>query len=215
MKKKLSARNSGRTIFRLPILVLSMAVLATGCTSTQKRTIGLTRDAPDEFDVLSRAPLSIPPDFRLAEPNPGGESLSDRRADEIPRNTVFGTDDLDARVYDASNPGPLGGQTTGERSFLGQAGAQNSTANIRQVIDGEARAVNEADDSFINKVITFGTGAQDVSSNEVLVDAQEETRRIRENRALGNDVTFGETPELDPPDRTNALQGLFDRALGR
>ena len=34
------------------------------------RTFGLTRDAPDEFQVTTRAPLSMPPDFTLRPPRP-------------------------------------------------------------------------------------------------------------------------------------------------
>src|ERR1700712_2367976 len=35
------------------------------------RNFGLTRDAPDEFQVTTRAPLSMPPDFTLRPPRPG------------------------------------------------------------------------------------------------------------------------------------------------
>ena len=35
------------------------------------RTFGLTRDAPDEYTVTTRAPLSMPPDYNLRPPRPG------------------------------------------------------------------------------------------------------------------------------------------------
>lgn len=216
MSDKTICMGGAKSRLLIPILsVTILAIVAGGCTSNQKRAIGLQRHAPDEFDVFSRAPLSIPPDFRLAEPDPGAESLSDIRADEAPRTTVFGTDDLDDRVFEASNLGSAASQTTGERSLLGRAGAQNSRTDIRRIIDREARAFDEADDSFVNKILDFGTGGAGASSNEVLVDAQEETRRIRENRALGRPVSSGETPELEPPARTNPLQRIFNNTLGR
>src|SRR4051795_5357036 len=49
------------------------------------RTFGLTRDAPDEFQVTTRAPLSMPPDFSLRPPRPGAsrpQELSQRQQAE-------------------------------------------------------------------------------------------------------------------------------------
>src|ERR1700761_6987487 len=43
----------------------------TGCSDSLTRTFGLTRDAPDEFTVTTRAPLSMPPDFVVRPPQPG------------------------------------------------------------------------------------------------------------------------------------------------
>jgi len=56
----------------LMLATLSSALLLQGCTSV-KRTLGIERDAPDEFAVLpSYKPLDMPPDFHvLPEPTPG------------------------------------------------------------------------------------------------------------------------------------------------
>ena len=51
-------------------LVACLALLA-GCGADTARTFGLTRDPPDEFQVSSRAPLTVPPDFNLRPPQPG------------------------------------------------------------------------------------------------------------------------------------------------
>jgi hypothetical protein len=96
---------------------------------------------------------------------------------------------------------------------LGQAGARQTDPNIRRVIDRETQNLAEADDGFVNKVMEFTTLLPESQTNNVLVDASEENRRIRENRALGLPVTTGETPELDPPKRTNAIQRAFDRFM--
>src|ERR1700679_3765247 len=61
----------------LPIAIRLIAptvivALSTGCSGDNSltRTFGLTRDAPDEFTVVTRAPLSMPPDFTLRPPQP-------------------------------------------------------------------------------------------------------------------------------------------------
>ena len=66
-----------RTISVHPRLVRSLLlgctlILLAGCNGDKiARTFGLTRDAPDEFTVTTRAPLSMPPDYNLRPPRPG------------------------------------------------------------------------------------------------------------------------------------------------
>lgn len=49
-----------------PILVLALS----GCGSVRE-TFGMDQTGPDEFDVTTAPPLSIPPDFTLRPPEPG------------------------------------------------------------------------------------------------------------------------------------------------
>src|SRR3954452_14114804 len=57
--------------FAAAATALSLGLLS-GCSSNQlSRTFGLTRDAPDEYTVTTRAPLSMPPDYNLRPPRPG------------------------------------------------------------------------------------------------------------------------------------------------
>src|SRR5665213_1041626 len=50
---------------------LAIVVCLSACSSDLSRTFGFTRDAPDEFEVTTRAPLSMPPDYTLRPPRPG------------------------------------------------------------------------------------------------------------------------------------------------
>ncbi len=47
-----------------------LLLAAAGCSGA-KEALGLVQDPPDEFRVVSRAPLAIPPDFTLRPPRPG------------------------------------------------------------------------------------------------------------------------------------------------
>src|SRR5690349_14265120 len=59
-----------RSLLTLPLAVaLAMPTLA-GCSST-KEMLGLTKRSPDEFQVVSRAPLRMRPDYSLRPPTPG------------------------------------------------------------------------------------------------------------------------------------------------
>jgi hypothetical protein len=63
----------------LPALALLLLV---GCGENTARTLGFIRDAPDEFRVTTRAPLSMPPDMAggLPPPRPGAPRPMERSA---------------------------------------------------------------------------------------------------------------------------------------
>ncbi|MBK5955442.1 hypothetical protein CCR92_15760, partial [Rhodospirillum rubrum] len=48
-----------------------LAPLALSGCSNAKKSLGLDRQPPDEFKVVTRAPLAMPPDFNLRPPQPG------------------------------------------------------------------------------------------------------------------------------------------------
>src|ERR1700709_2481332 len=58
--------------FFSPLLLGGALVLLGGCNGDKMaRTFGLSRDAPDEYTVTTRAPLWMPPDYNLRPPRPG------------------------------------------------------------------------------------------------------------------------------------------------
>ena len=59
----------GLGVVRL-VLVASAVFALTACEGVKKQ-FGLTKQSPDEFRVVARAPLSLPPDFTLRPPEPG------------------------------------------------------------------------------------------------------------------------------------------------
>lgn len=60
----------------LPVSLAAVGFLLTGCAGF-KQTIGLEAQAPDEFAVESRAPLTVPPEFDLRPPAPGAPRPQD------------------------------------------------------------------------------------------------------------------------------------------
>src|ERR1700749_1505982 len=64
--------NSSNPCLVGPLLLGASLLLLGGCSGDSlSRTFGLTRDAPDEYTVTTRAPLSMPPDYSLRPPRPG------------------------------------------------------------------------------------------------------------------------------------------------
>src|SRR3954447_22255730 len=85
--RMISSRPRHAGCFRGALLLGGTLVLLAGCGSSQlSRTFGLTRDAPDEYTVTTRAPLSMPPDYNLRPPRPGAprpQEQSERRQAEV------------------------------------------------------------------------------------------------------------------------------------
>ena len=62
--------------------VLLAALVITGCSDTIRRDVGIVRESPDEFQVVRRKPLIIPPDASLRPPASGAIRASTAVSDE-------------------------------------------------------------------------------------------------------------------------------------
>ncbi len=81
----------------------------------------------------------------------------------------------------------------GELSFLRAAGADNVDPKIRAAVERETFAINAENDSFLDGLIFW----RDNPAPGVVVDAAQEAKRLRENKALGKPPTEGETPTIE------------------
>ena len=52
-------------------ILLTMALLTACSLEDARDTLGIGKQSPDEYLVVERAPLSLPPNFDLRPPNPG------------------------------------------------------------------------------------------------------------------------------------------------
>ena len=179
-----------------PVLLLAgSALLLAACdTGGLSRTFGLTRDAPDEFTVTTRAPLSMPPDFALRPPRPGAprpqEQSEQRQAEEI-------------LVPQTALAGPAaGGTSPGQAALLAQSGP-NAPTDIRRAVDREAR-VDKADDGFIDRLLYWRKSDTD----HAVVDPDKEAQRVKQNAALGQSQDTGTTPIIQKS-RGGWFQSLF------
>jgi hypothetical protein len=178
-----------------------LAIAATAGCSNFRENLGLDKNPPDEFRVVSREPLSMPPDFELRAPEPGSAQTTRRSAREQAEQTIFTGDDSGGSNGFA---GP-NGMSRGEQALLTQAGAQNVDPDIRQTIARETDRLEQAERNFVNSLIFW----QQPAETAKVVDADKEAKRLRENTALGKGVTEGETPTIERKER-GFLEGLFN-----
>jgi len=180
------------------LVVLSAAALAlAGCGGSDIRdALGLTKNAPDEFAIVTKAPLIIPPEFALRPPQPGAPRPASTQPRAVAKKAVFGSD---GEIVTASL------QSQGESVLLNRAGAADADPNIRSVVNAETRSLAEKNETFVDDVIFWN---EQTPPDEHLVNASAEQRRLRQNEAEGKPVTEGETPSIKP-ERKGWLEGIF------
>ena len=145
------------------VLLLAGGLAFTGCSKT-KETLGLTRTAPDEFAVVSRAPLELPPEYTLRPPRPGAPRPQEASVYEQSRNVVFGENTQAAQDTPDS----------GEAVLLQKAGAGQSDPAIRVIVDAEYEASLDENKPVTEKLLGLKLGDKD--KNEIIDPAHEKRR---------------------------------------
>jgi len=168
----------------LTLSISAIALLSLSACSGAKEQLGLTRQAPDEFSVVKRAPLEMPPEFFLRPPRPGAARPQEDAPDVAGAQAVFG-DDKRAANNDLSNA---------EADFLQNAGAVSADSSIRAVVDQETQELEPRNQPVAKKLLGFGRNA---APEATVVDAQAEAQRLKSNASEGRDILDGETPTIE------------------
>jgi hypothetical protein len=163
--------------------VIALGLVVSGCEDT-RRALGIDKSVPDEFAVVSRAPLVMPPDFNLRPPAPGAERPQEGTAADQARAALVGRERF--AQYRAR------GFSTGEVKLLELAGSANVPPDIRQRLDRETSAFAAEEKSFTDRLIFWRTGGDDGTP----LDPVAEKKRLEENAALGKKPTDGATPTI-------------------
>ena len=181
---------------QIAIAVLALGVV-TGCGDTRK-VLGLDKQTPDEFKIINRAPLSLPPDYALRVPDPGAVRPQERTIPERAMSAITGTpvSAVSKSAGPASDPG--------ETALLKRMGADRIQPDIREVLERENSSLVAEDQTFLDSLM-FWRKPEDRSP---VVDAQREAQRLRENAALGKPADTGETPTITPRKKA-LLEGIF------
>ncbi len=175
------------------LVALAGLISLAGCANGDlSRTIGLTRDAPDEFTVTTRAPLSMPPDFSLRPPTPGAsrpQELSERQQAEA------------ALAPQVALAGPQG-TSPGQDALVSAAGPA-APNDIRTKVDAEAQ-LDQPSRSFTDRLMFWRAAPPPGTA----VDPKRESQRLRQDAALGQSPDVGVTPIIQRPQRS-ILDDLF------
>jgi hypothetical protein len=135
----------------LRFALLAAPVLLAGCDSLRDAA-GLTKQPPDEFAVVTKAPLVIPPDFNLHPPSPGAAPLNQQDPTTAAQATLFNSTDPETVAQ-----GMAGNFTPGEKMLMANAGVQNADPTIRADLQSEQGSLQGADPAFTTSVLNGTT----------------------------------------------------------
>jgi hypothetical protein len=176
-----------------PIMVMAIlaaATAASGCSTIQS-ALGATKTAPDEFRVVTSAPLTLPPDYSLRPPRPGDPRPQELAPGAEARAALFGQDV-------APNASP------GERALVAGAGAEVVDPNIRDQVDFEGQGIVHRNEAFADRVLQSQGSAADAAAAQN--DAAAQARRLEEEEAIRR-ATGGGQVTIERGDRGFKLPG--------
>jgi hypothetical protein len=183
----------------LRLLIIAGLTLAVSACGGFRDQLGLNKQSPDEFRVVSRAPLTLPPDYSLRPPEPGAPRPQVGTPAQQAERAVFANSQNPAVQQQAIVP-----RTAGEVALLQAAGATEADPNIRLIVNRETNQINEEADYFVDRLVFWNT----TTAAGTIVDPVAETRRLQENAALGQPPTTGPTPQIERR-RKAPLEDLF------
>ncbi|HET6971298.1 MAG TPA: DUF3035 domain-containing protein [Phenylobacterium sp.] len=119
--------------------VLVAAAGLAGCQSTQK-ALGMSKVTPDEFRIVTKAPLVVPPDYALRPPAPGEPRPQELQPESAARNALLGQREAEQR-------------SDGEKLLVAKAGAEKADPLVRYVVDDEFGDIAHKEKSFADRVM--------------------------------------------------------------
>ena len=173
----------------------AIAVLS-GCDTIRDAT-GNDKQPPDEFAVLTKAPLIIPPDYNLRPPKPGAAPLNQSEPTESAQQSLFGAD---TATIARAMPGNM---SDGEKMLLASAGAQNADPTIRQDIATDRnKALQTTSEDFTNAVLFW----QKPSEKDEGLNADAELEKSASTKQAGDakPTTPDANAQPKPADETPA-----------
>jgi len=163
--------------------VALLAVALSACGGVREQ-LGFVVEAPNEFNVVTRAPLQMPPTLdELPEPDPGKPRPVELQPSEQAQVALFGRVLGDGRL------------STGEEILVAEATAAALAESEQIEIDPDIRGI--VDDEHIY-ILNDSTWLEDINPvtdrgdpTEVLIDVAKERERLQTNAALGLPANHG------------------------
>ena len=171
---------------RLNRLVAALALTAgmgalgfgmSGCSSAAN-ALGMTKVTPDEFRVVTKAPLTVPPDYAMRPPTPGEPRPQELQPESAARNALLG-------ARNAQN------RSEGEKLLASKAGGDKADPLVRYVVDDEFGDLAHKEPSFADRVLFW-------RKDKPAVDPQAAAATAAANTAV----------PMDPAAEATRLKGL-------
>ena len=158
-------------------------VLQLGCSvDSVGDALGMGKQSPDEYLIVERPPLSIPPDYELRPPSAGDLDATYSELRERAEKILLGLEDNQNQAISES-----------EIAFLSDAGALDSDPGIRRKIDIESGVSVVEDERLIEELMFW----REQGGSDFIVDPVAEAERLRRNALSGLPTTYGASPTIE------------------
>jgi hypothetical protein len=141
--------------------VAALGAGLSGCNSTAQ-ALGMTKVVPDEFRVVTKAPLTVPPDYSLRPPAPGEPRPQELQPESAARTALLGMRAAQQR-------------DEGEKLLVTKAGGDKADPLVRYVVDDEFGEIAHKDPSFADRVLFWRKNKTDQKAAQTAKDAGAET----------------------------------------
>lgn len=175
---------------KLSLTVMAVAALAlTGCNSV-KQQMGFSRQSPDEFLVVKRAPLTLPPNYALRAPAGPDEIRPATQASQEAEAVISGkTSSAPSAKKDASKQ---------DAAFLDKLGTANADPSVRTHLDEDNGYVALQNRSVADKLIFWQEYDPSIEDAQTpVVDAKKEAERLKQNKQEGKPLNTGDVPVIE------------------
>lgn len=186
----------------LALLAAAFSVAAVsigGCTSA-RRAFGMQKVAPDEFTVVTKPPLVLPPDYSLRPPRPGAPNPAQLEPRASAQQALFGSEGMSENAM---------GYTSGEAVLLDTTGGSSADPNIRQVLNAETASLIDKDETIVDKILFWQEPAEESAD---VIDAAKEAERLKAGKDSSEPAGPGKeakSPAADKPKKKGWFDGLF------
>jgi hypothetical protein len=125
-----------------PVILAAAAVAGLGLSGcgTTRNALGMQKVTPDEFRVVTKAPLVVPPDYSLRPPAPGEPRPQELQPESAARTALLGQREAEVR-------------SDGEKLLVARAGSDKADPLIRYVVDDEFGDLAHKEKSFADRVM--------------------------------------------------------------
>lgn len=149
--------------------ILAAAGLTLGACGHASDALGLSKLTPDEFRVVSKAPLTLPPDYDLRPPSPGEPRPQELQPESQARLALLGKQEGENR-------------SEGEKLLVSKAGVLRADPLARYVVDDEFGDLAHKDKSFADKVLFWRrpASANAGADQAAPLDTDSEAARLKE-----------------------------------
>lgn len=141
------------------------AALSLGGCGGASKALGMGKTTPDEFRVVAKAPLVVPPDYALRPPAPGEPRPQELQPESQARLALLGQQ---AAVN----------RSQGEQLLVAKAGVSKADPLIRYVVDDEYGSLAHKDRSFADSVMFWKKGDAPSAASQAAATGTAEARQV-------------------------------------